>query len=128
MKIYLAAKYDQMLKMREVRDHLVEDGHEVTAQWVDGKEANDSATSAAIMDVEDVRRSDALLAFSNPRGTLHTGGGRHVEFGIALERGMLLVVVGPRGEHVFHNWPSVKHCETLDEARALLLNQKVGAL
>lgn len=113
-KIYLAAKYSRMSEMAAIRDRLVAAGHEVTSQWVDGKEANDTVETAAIMDVEDVRRADTLVAFSHPRGELHTGGGRHVEFGIALERGMRIIVVGPLGEHVFHAWPGILNFPNVD--------------
>jgi hypothetical protein len=113
-KIYLAAKYGQMMEMREVRDKLVELGHEVTSQWVDGKEENNSASAAAVMDVEDVRRADTLIAFSRPRGSMNPGGGRHVEFGIALALDKRLIVVGPLGEHVFHAWPGVFNFMDLD--------------
>ncbi len=114
-KIYLAASYAQMLEMRELGERLRSLGHEVTAQWIEGKEANASRESAALMDVEDVRRADTLVLFSFPRGTLVTGGGRHVEFGIALERGMRLLVVGPKGEHVFHSWPGVRFFSSAQE-------------
>jgi hypothetical protein len=116
MKIYVAAMYGQMMEMRDVRDRLVAAGHEVTAQWIDGKEANDTQSAAAIMDVQDVVRAEALIAFSQARGTMHTGGGRHVEFGIALALGKRLMVVGPRGEHVFHAYPGVRFFDTLDDA------------
>ncbi len=119
MKIYLAAAYNRMMEMRDVRDFLVNDGHEVTAQWIDGKESNDTS-AAAVMDVEDVRRADVLVAFSFERGTLTTGGGRHVEFGIALERGIDIIVCGPKGEHVFHSWPGVRHAPSVDDLARLL--------
>jgi hypothetical protein len=111
-----------MFEMREVRDRLVAEGHEVTAQWIDGKEKSDAAATeetmiaGALMDIADVQRADVLLAFSQERGTLHTGGGRHVEFGIALSIGVPIIVVGPRGEHIFHYTPCVEHRATLDEA------------
>lgn len=115
MKIYLAAKFGQKIEMRDVRARLEAAGHEVTAQWVyveegldtDATEAN--LASYAKMDVDDVLRSDLLVAFSNPRGELHTGGGRHVEFGVALCAEIPIVVVGPKGEHIFHYLQTVQH-------------------
>lgn len=117
MRVYLASTYGSMMQMREIRDRLVEAGHEVTSQWIDGFEGmakpgvestdEEIKINGAVMDVDDVRRSDVLVAFSHARGTLHTGGGRHVEFGIALERGIPVILFGPRGEHVFHYYPGL---------------------
>jgi hypothetical protein len=116
-KIYLAAKYSQRETMFYVRDVLRAVGHEVTARWIDG---TDTFETGGAMSLEDVRRSDVLIAFSLDRGDLHAGGGRHVEFGIALERGIRIMVVGPKGEHVFHMLPQIEHYNNLDEARAAL--------
>jgi hypothetical protein len=33
MKVYLAAKFEQKMKMREIRDFLQNDGHEVTRSY-----------------------------------------------------------------------------------------------
>lgn len=115
MKIYLATKYAEMIEMRGVRDRIVAEGHEVTAQWIDGKEDNDTQETAAVMDYNDVARADLLISFSKERGTLHTGGGRHVEYGIAMALKKTIWVVGPRGEHVFHAWPDVRFFESVDD-------------
>lgn len=129
MKIYLAAMYGQMFEMCEVRDQLVAAGHEITAQWIDGKEKGDAAATektlikAAIMDVEDVMRADVLVAFSQARGTMHTGGGRHVEFGVAICAGIPVIVVGPKGEHVFHYMPGVQHVPGVEELISLLMKE-----
>lgn len=47
-------------------------------------------------------------------------GGRHVEFGIALEREIPIFVIGPR-ENIFHYMLTrVQHFENLDDLRAAL--------
>ena len=128
MKLYLAAKFEVKLHMRQIRDYLVNDGHEVTAQWIDVEHENDSAgpitdamrTHYAKMDVDDVLRADVLVAFSHKRGELHMGGGRHVEFGIALQAGKQIIVVGPKGEHIFHYWPGVRFVKDVDALGELL--------
>lgn len=117
MKIYLAAPYGDMMQMREVRDKLVDAGHEVTAQWIDGfegmakpgQESSDDQIKAqgALMDANDVRRSDVVVAFTRERHEPTPGGGRHVEFGIALERDVPVILFGPIGEHVFHYYPGL---------------------
>lgn len=122
MKLYLAARYNLKDAMREVRDFLTSDGHEVTAQWIDVEHESDKAITVtdemrveyAVMDVEDVLRADLLVAFSDPREAKFGGGGRHVEFGIALQAGKGIIVVGPKGEHIFHYWPGVEHVADVD--------------
>ena len=132
MKVYLAAKYGQMMEMRDVRDRLVAAGHEVTSQWIDGKEESDAGATdatmeaAARMDIEDVLRADVLVAFSQERGTLHTGGGRHVEFGVAVGEGIDVLVVGPKGEHVFHYLGGVEHVPDIDALLARLDSMQRG--
>ncbi len=134
MKIYLAAMYGQMMEMRDVRDRLVAAGYEVTSQWIDNKEGDsvDGAAekvrlrAGAEMDVADVLRADVLVAFSLERGTMHTGGGRHVEFGVALQADMPIVVVGPKGEHIFHYWPGVRHVADVDALVDFLELQEIG--
>jgi hypothetical protein len=120
MKIYQAAKFGQKMEMREHRTKLEAAGHEVTAQWVyveeglDTDATEDKLMQYAKMDVDDVLRSNVLVAFSQPRSTTHTGGGRHVEFGVALHAGVEIIVVGPKGEHIFHYMPGVVHVPDVD--------------
>ncbi len=125
-KIYLADKFGHKMKMRHVRDQLQAAGHEVTSKWVDVEEGVDSDASDeklvvyAKMDLQDVDDADVLMAFSYPRSQPNIGGGRHIEFGYALARGKRIVVVGPKGEHIFHWMPGVKCCATIEEAKEIL--------
>ena len=128
MKLYLAAKFGQKNEMRSVRDFLVNDGHEVTSRWIDvehEEDASHTVTDAmrieyAAMDVADVLAADVLVAFSAPRSEPAIGGGRHVEFGIALQAGKDIIVVGPKGEHIFHWCQDVIHVDDEGELLAML--------
>ena len=92
MKVYVAAMFGQKMEMREVCKVLEAAGHEVTSRWVYVEEGIDTdaspekLTGYAQMDIDDELRSEVVLAFSQKRGTMHTSGGRHVEFGVALDR------------------------------------------
>lgn len=113
--IYIAARIGRKLEMRAVAVWLRSLGHDVTARWIE-QEDNDgnTETQRADMDLADVRRSDVLVAFSEERGAF--GGGRNVEFGIALERGLQIIVIGPVGEHIFHHASGdLLFFETLDQ-------------
>lgn len=114
MKIYLAAKYGDMVVMQRVAARLASIGHVITSRWIDGDEKKMSKRDAALMDLEDVDSADALILFTQPKGSLNSGGGRHVEFGYAIARGKLMYVVGDY-ETVFVHHPSVLRFETLDK-------------
>ncbi len=127
MKIYVAAKLSQKMEMRDVAAKLRQAGHEVTATWIDSGEylsdderTDEELTTDAYNCLNDLQDSDLMLAFSNPRGTVHLGGGRHVEFGVAHTLAIPIMVVGPRGEHIFHYLPGIQFVETFDDALAVL--------
>lgn len=104
MKLYIAALYSRRKEMERIADLLKSKGFEITSRWVYGAEENEGRTRAqnAIMDLEDVDRADMVLSFTHPRGTLTSGGGRHVEFGYAYAKSKKLCIIG-ECENVFHH-------------------------
>jgi len=116
MKIYLAALYSRMDDMRECAAKLRAKGHEITAQWITGIGATkETAAEAAIMDLDDVKRADAIIFFAQSKGSFNKGGGRHFEFGYAYALGKRCFVVGEL-EQVFCNLPDVKVFDTFQNA------------
>ena len=113
MKVYLAALFSRRAEMETYANKIAENGHEITARWVYGGEDGLSRTEIALMDIEDVDKADAIISFTHPRGTMTTGGGRHVEFGYALAKGKKLIVIGAY-ENVFHHMPNVQIYSDLD--------------
>ncbi len=110
MKIYLAAPYAEMFLMRKWDLLLIDAGHVCTSRWVHGNESGMTQPQAAQMDLDDVDAADAVVLMAFPRGTPFTGGGRCVEFGYALARDKLaLVVMAKDGdlENIFHHLPQV---------------------
>lgn len=116
MKIYLAATYAQMFEMREVAEKLKTAGHGITAKWIWGDEEKMTKEAAASMDLSNVMEADIVMSYSLPPYTKHTGGGRHVEFGFGVILSKRMMIVGEKGEHIFHYLPDVEHYATLDEA------------
>jgi hypothetical protein len=115
MKVYLAALFRRMEEMGRIADQLKAHGYEITSRWVYGGEATAGSTEAcALLDIEDVIACDMLISFTHPRGTMTSGGGRHVEFGYALALNKICVIIGPR-ENVFHHHPSVIQYGSIDE-------------
>ncbi len=119
MKIYLAAKFDEKVEMNKWAAYLKGFGHEITSTWLDSKNQTDREATeevlvqAAVDNLADLHRADVLVTKSQTQGTEHTGGGRHVEFGYAVSEGTDIIVVGPRGEHVFHYLQGVRHVPDL---------------
>lgn len=108
MRIYLAAKFGEKQKMIEVATYLRSLGHVITSRWLDTVHAADADATedelslGAIENLVDINEADVVVTYSQPQGTAHTGGGRHFEFGYAYANSIPVVIVGPRGEHVFH--------------------------
>ncbi len=124
MKVYLAARYSRREELCGYRARLEEMGHEVTSRWLHGQhQALDEelvtrpelAGRLAADDVEDIEDCQMLVAFTEVPRAGPTRGGRHVEFGIALQLRPVIaaVVVGPV-ENVFHMLAAVRF-ETAEE-------------
>ena len=107
MKLYLAAMFSMRAEMEDAAATIEAlTDHKVIARWVHGGETGLTREQIALLDLEDVDRSDAVISFTMPYGTATTGGGRHVEFGYALAKGKRSFVIGER-ECVFHHLPAV---------------------
>lgn len=139
MKIYLAARYSRREELCEYRNALQELGHTVQARWLDGKhqltdtgipigdggeslvEEWDDKRAAELRahfaqdDWEDVNAAEVVINFTEPPRSKANRGGRHVEFGIALAKGVRVIVVGYR-ENIFHWLPQVEFCLTWIDA------------
>jgi len=112
-KLYLAAPFGDRRKMELVAISLKARGFVITARWVFGGEDGLTRQDIAKLDLDDVDAADAVISFTFPRGTLTSGGGRHVEFGYALAKGKRLIVIGER-ENVFHHFPTVEVYPTIE--------------
>lgn len=110
MKIYLAARYSRREELKGYRELLQSRGHVVTSSWIDtdleGRAADEEREKVAIVDLNDLRSSEACISFTEPPDAKAGRGGRHVEFGLAYALGLVCVVVGHR-ENVFHHLPDV---------------------
>lgn len=114
MRLYFAARFDHAETMRIYKEFLFlyAPSIEVTSRWI--TEHHDiGEQQAAIEDMEDLKKADAILFFSEP--ALHyTRGGRHCEFGMALAWNKTVWVIGGK-ENVFHHHPAVTHFDSFVE-------------
>lgn len=113
MKIYLCARYSRLDELQQYAALLRAEGHLVTSRWhAGGHELSDVATDTdrarlAMEDAGDLALADTVIAFTEaPDSPGRNRGGRHVEFGIALEQRKRIIIVGPR-ENVFHYLPRI---------------------
>ena len=121
MKIYIAALWSRREEMREVEKRLVAEGHMNTARWLWTTAPNEPKfwQPEALVDVDDIVESDAVLTFTQPYKSMNSGGGRHFEFGLAYGLRKLLIGVGEQ-EIIFHHLPRMHFFDTLDEAMKFL--------
>lgn len=144
---YLAARYTRRLELVGYRAVLESLGHKVPARWLNGShqldnqgrpigetgellfengsaDADHYRQKFAQDDYDDVLTADVLIAFTEQPRPGHSRGGRHVELGIALGRGIPVVVVGPR-ENVFCWLPQVEHYDTWPDFLAAEFAQRM---
>lgn len=111
LKVYLASRWEDREEIITYRDYLVKHaGIECTARWLTpahprlrNKVTNDRKQARLIgtRDLEDIVRADAMIVFSPRKAHGNGTGGRHVECGIAIGRGMPILLCGIP-ENVFH--------------------------
>ena len=120
MKIFLSARYGRRLEMVQRALELEGEGHEVVSSWL--KTVVNASTQSvedaehsmpyfeaqlfAVQDLSDLKRAEVYIAFTERVDSPHGRGGRHVEYGVALERqerGDLkyIFIIGPR-ENIFY--------------------------
>jgi len=124
LAVYLSASTARLIELRGYARDLTAEGFKVVSSWLwaAGRPAGD----AALRDLEDLRGADALLAVTSPRGaSLQGRGGRHVELGVAIERGLAVVVLG-ESEHIFHGLPGLYAARDWPSALALLRSLRDG--
>jgi len=111
MKIYLASRFNRALEMQQVKADLEKRGHTITSKWISTKGVPRSDKKSyyarySVNDLKDLCEAQALIAFTEPPPTA-SGGGRHVELGVAIGRGMRTIVIGPR-ENIFCHLPTIE--------------------
>ena len=126
--LYFAGRYGRRGELRRYARELRSMGITVTSRWLDGAQESDSngspeqAMRHAMDDLEDLNLADVLVAFTEGPDPApnRARGGRHVEFGYALAKGMRICVVGHR-ENVFCYLPDVEHFENFAAFKATMI-------
>lgn len=116
MRLYLAARMSRLPELARYRKELEGMGYEVTSRWLNNEEDGLTFADIADLDLDDVRRADAIVLFTQEAGSANVGGNRLIEFGYAWALGKDLNIVGEK-ELVFLHHPRVRHHETWEEFR-----------
>lgn len=106
--VYLSARFERRAELNGYRVDLEAAGVAVTSRWLTEPtpELTDEVwRKLATKDVEDIRRAEGLVLFTEP-GT-PGGGGRHVEFGVALGLQKRMIIVG-EPENLFHRLEAIE--------------------
>lgn len=119
-RIYLAGPWVRRAEVRIARNVFVQSGITVGSRWIDFDAGSvneyDPSVQAreALNDWEDLHEAEALVLLN-----LEKSEGKAVETGIALTRGIPVIVIGQR-TNVFHHLPQVHIVETIGDAIARL--------
>lgn len=150
-RFYVSARFGRQAEAREAAEEITRlTGWECTARWLHDTPENDQAIhedraamlAAAEQDIDDIRAADIMFCLtedltphrshrfhdSAPVPRLVSAGlargGRHVEVGIAIQRSIPILLIGPR-ENVFHGLAS-RH-ETVEDACCVALTLDLDA-
>ena len=110
MKVYLTARFERKDEIATYAEELNNLGHTVTSSWLEVEFdpgtplSHPTWSRLAQQDVDDIRRADALMCFTEGGGG---GAARQVEFGIGLGLGKRIYIVGS-AEHLFHTLPQIE--------------------
>lgn len=133
MNVYLAAPFSQKDQINIYAAELRAGGIEVTSSWLNEPHpptvqmpdlTHEDHQKYAIQDIKDVRAAEIMVLFTDPTKSI-VRAGRHVEFGIAIERQMPILVVGLEHENIFHHAPRVMHFDSWEKVRDLLMLWRV---
>lgn len=119
-RIYLAGKFQAQSRLKIMAGHLNQMGYTIVGTWLDEEVStaapagwvlsplsNETHTQYAKRDLAEVMLADLLILDTIDDDNR---GGREVEFGIALARGIPTVVVGPL-RNIFHHLATQHYCD-----------------
>jgi hypothetical protein len=130
--IYLAARYSRRKELLEYAKTLELRGCKVTSRWLHGNHeiaaTEEARGELALEDWTDLLDAQTVICFTEMPGSMYPGrGGRHVEFGMAVQARKQVIVIGKR-ENVFHCLPIVRQYDTWTDFLIALDKAKGGAL
>lgn len=132
--VYLAASWTRRQEIRGYANELLSHGIRVRSRWLEETECHDELAfeqflqQNALIDTEDIRRSDVLVRFTDDLSAAFVPsrlatGARMFETGYAYALGKHVVVVGGN-QCVFDRLPEITHVPDLSSLIQHLINWK----
>lgn len=118
-RVYTAHNYiARDFILTEIKPILEAKGHSITSRWLTENFPN--TLESAVMDLEDIEKSDALILFIDQFGPT-PGRGKYLELGYAIRAGKKCILVGEHFEScVFYKLPSLRYTKTIEGALSFL--------
>ena len=106
-RVYIAGPYDLLEQLKEEAEKIRKAGHTVVSQWLYDSDRAADCGWTAVKNLEELKKADVFLAYTQPPDTPYSSGGRHFEAGYAArlyqdEVVDYLCYIGPR-ENVFYH-------------------------
>src|SRR5665213_1277837 len=116
MKIYLAHNFSAREFLPSVVSLLTNLGFDCTSTWIfdDAHAKGGSRLASAMVDLQDIDRSNYLVLFTDQYGAT-PGKGKYVELGYAYAKEKRIILVGTDESCVFYALPGVVHLKDVDD-------------
>ena len=117
LKVYISSPYSLKETVRKEAAELTALGIECVSSWILEPHSPtapmsdlspEQARTYAVQDVKDVESADVFVFHNDLTGKIIRAG-RVVEMGVAISRGIPILVVGTAFENIFHWLPQVTH-------------------
>lgn len=122
-RIYIATSFPRQKEANDLALSLVRDDTIIVSTWheKDDKYADtpDQWKHRVLRDYKEVDSATILICLT---GDERSHGGRHTEFGMALIKGISIVIIGPR-EQIFHYHPRVLQYDSVDQFMVMVLRK-----
>ena len=124
MKVYVASRFNNQEKVKEIYEKLIENGFEITVDWTKHKKVKPYEKNSKLAkkyskeDIEGVRDSDVFILLT----TQKPGKGMFVEMGAAVILNILIgkpkiYIIGDyNNQSLFYFHPNVKRLKTIEDA------------
>jgi nucleoside 2-deoxyribosyltransferase len=121
MKVYLAHNFKAREWLPEVIERLKQAGIECTSTWItdDAHTKGGSHRESALVDLDDIDRSDCLVLFVDNYG-YRPGKGKYFEMGYAFAQGLRVIIIGEDNSCVFYSLAQVERVKDVDELLEVL--------
>lgn len=123
MRVYVAAKFEEKDRVRQMIGVLRNMGHQITHDWTLEETQFDSSKhenlpyykKCAEGDAQGVMTADVFIILTSTSGK-----GLYVEMGMAAAKGLPIIAVGPHFNSIFYELPNVTKVQTIEAAYVML--------